>query len=342
MEFLKLQEALKGEPKYRLAQAEKAVFQDLADNWNSVTAFPKPLRERLQNECPLDIKAEVFESEKKDSTKVLITLNDGRLIETVLMKHARHAEAGSEGGGRNTVCVSCQVGCPMRCTFCATGMMGLTRSLTADEIVEQVLFFQRYLKPTGEHVNSIVFMGMGEPMLNYDNVMSAIRFMHRPEIFNIGARHFSISTSGILDKIKQLAEEDLDVNLAISLHASNDEVRKKLMPVAQAFPLKDLFAAIDYYLAKKKRKVMFEYLMIDGVNDLDIHAKELAKLMYGRLHVVNLIAYNPTGVYKATSQKRMGEFKDLLEKYGVEATVRYRYGRDIKGACGQLATKKAI
>ncbi len=330
MEISKISEALAGEPAYRLKQIDQAVFQDLVEDWNAVTGLPKALREKLSHVCPLDIKAEVFTSDKKDSVKALLTLSDGLLIETVLMRHE----------GRNTVCVSSQVGCPMRCTFCATGKMGLTRNLTADEIVSQVLFFSRYLKPEGERVGSIVFMGMGEPMLNYENVISSIRTMHRKETFNIGARHFSISTSGILDKIKMLGDEELDVNLAISLHASNDEVRKKLMPVAQAFPLRDLFTSIDYYLAKKNRKVMFEYLLIAGVNDTDEHALELSKLMKGRLHVVNLIAYNPTGVYVGSSQKRMVEFKNLLEKYGVEATVRFRFGRDIKGACGQLATAK--
>jgi 23S rRNA (adenine2503-C2)-methyltransferase len=331
MEISKLQEILAGEPAYRLKQTKKAVFEELSESWNEVTALPKPLREKLEKECPLHISAEVLVSEEKDSVKALLKLEDGNAIETVLMRHQ---------DGRNTVCVSSQVGCPMGCKFCATGKMGFIRNLTADEIVSQTLFFARFLKKEGARVGSIVFMGMGEPFLNYDNVLGSIRTMHDPEGLNIGARHFSISTSGVLDGIKRLSEEDLDINLAISLHAPNDELRKKLMPVANAITLKMLFDAIDAYVKKTNRKVMFEYLMIDGVNDTDERAKELASLMKGRLSMVNLIAYNPTGVFKASSQKRMEEFKKLLEKQGVDVTIRHRFGRDIKGACGQLATER--
>lgn len=328
-----------GEPAYRLKQAKKAVFEELAESWNDVTALPKPLREKLEKECPLAISAEVLVSEEKDSVKALLKLADENAIETVLMRHeARPRHAGAEsGGGRNTVCVSSQVGCPMGCAFCATGKMGFTRNLTADEIVTQALFFARFLKSEGARVGSIVFMGMGEPFLNYDNVIAAVKMMHDREGMDIGARHFSISTSGVLPGIKRLSEEELDINLAISLHAPNDELRKKLMPVANGVTLQMLFDAIDAYIQKTNRKVMFEYLMIDGVNDTDESARELAGLMKDRLAMVNLIAYNPTGVFKASSQKRMEEFKKLLEKQGVDATIRHRFGRDIKGACGQLA-----
>lgn len=331
MEITRLSEILASEPGYRVKQAKKAVFEDLVSSWDEVTALPKALREKLSQECPLQIPAEVSVSQSKDSVKALLPMKDGALIETVLMRHE---------GGRNTVCVSCQVGCPMRCTFCATGMMGLSRSLTADEIVAQVLFFARYLKPEGARVGSIVFMGMGEPMLNYDNVMTAIRTMHDPDGLDIGARHFSISTSGLLEGIKKLSNEDLDVNLAISLHAPNDETRKKIMPVAQAFPLEKLFAAIDEYSSKHNRKVMYEYLMLDGINDSDENARELAALMKGRLHVVNLISYNPTGVYTGTPNAKIERFKKILESQGIEVSHRRKFGRDIKGACGQLATEK--
>ena len=282
MEISRLQEVLKNEPKYRIDQARRAVFVDLAEDWNGVTGLPKVLREKLEKECPLDITSEVSTSNTSDTVKVLLTMDDGKLIETVLMRHE---------DGRNTVCVSSQVGCPMACTFCATGTMGLWRNLTTDEIVSQVLFFQRYLKPEGKRVNSIVFMGMGEPFLNYNNVLEAIHVMHDPNGFNIGARHFSISTSGVTAGIEKLTNEDLDINLAISLHAPNDEVRKRLMPIAGRYTVEELLMAVDAYIAKKGRKVMFEYLMIDGVNDTDEHAHELAKLMRKKLYVVNLIAY---------------------------------------------------
>jgi 23S rRNA (adenine2503-C2)-methyltransferase len=194
------------------------------------------------------------------------------------------------------------------------------------------------LKKEGERVGSVVFMGMGEPFLNYENVMNAVRVMNSPDGFGIGARHISISTCGIFDGIKKLAEEDLALNLAISLHASNDEVRRKLMPVAQGYEIKELLAVIDEYIAKTKRKVMFEYLLIHGVNDTDEMATELAKLLKHKLCVVNLIQYNDTGAFTASSHNRMNRFKEILEKNGVQTVMRHRFGRDIKGACGQLAT----
>jgi 23S rRNA (adenine2503-C2)-methyltransferase len=329
MEFSKISELLKGEPRYRMTQVNQAIFSDMAENWDNVTALPKDLRERLQKECLLDIAAEVSESADKDTVKALIRLADGKCIETVLMRHE---------DGRNTVCVSCMVGCPMNCAFCATGEMGLMRKLTVDEILTQILYFARMLKKEGERVGSVVFMGMGEPFLNYDNVMTAVRTMNAKDGFGIGARHISISTCGIFDGIKKLAEEDLSVNLAISLHASNDETRKKLMPVAQGYAIKDLLAVIDEYIAKTKRKVMFEYLLIHGVNDTDEMARELADLLKNKLCVVNLIQYNDTGAFIASSHNRMNRFKEILEKSRVQTTMRYRFGRDIKGACGQLAT----
>lgn len=329
MEFSKIKELLAGEPKYRLTQVNQAIFSDLVFDWAEVTSLPKMLREKLQAACPLDIPSEVSVSADKDTVKTLIKLSDGKFIETVLMRHE---------GGRNTVCVSSMVGCPMKCVFCATGEMGLMRKLTVDEIVTQVLFFARLLKKEGERVGSVVFMGMGEPFLNYDNVMQAVRVMNSPDGFGIGARHISISTCGIFDGIKKLAEEDLALNLAISLHASNDEVRRKLMPVAHGYLTKELLAVIDEYTAKTKRKVMFEYLMIHEVNDTDEMALELAGLLKNKLCVVNLIQYNDTGAFVASSHNRMNRFKEILEKKGVQATMRYRFGRDIKGACGQLAT----
>ena len=329
MEFKKITEILVGEPKYRLTQVNQAIFVDLAENWDEVTALPKKLREVLQKECSLEIPAEVSVSADKDTVKALIRLADKKFIETVLMRHE---------DGRNTVCVSCMVGCPMKCAFCATGEMGLMRKLTADEILTQVLFFARMLKKEGERVGSVVFMGMGEPFLNYENVMNAVRAMNSPDGFGIGARHISISTCGIFDGIKKLADEDLALNLAISLHASNNEVRRKLMPVAQGYEIKELLAVIDEYIAKTKRKVMFEYLLIHGVNDTDEMALELAKLLKNKLCVVNLIQYNDTGAFTASSHNRMNRFKEILEKNGVQTVMRHRFGRDIKGACGQLAT----
>ncbi len=331
MEISKLHEVLVGEPKYRQAQAKQALLHDLIDDWEQATGLPKKLRQELNKKCPLNIEAELFTSNDGLTGKAMIMLSDGKAIETVLMRHH---------GGRNTLCVSCMVGCPMNCAFCATGTMGLSRNLTTDEIITQVIFFARLLKKDDARINSVVFMGMGEPMLNYENVMAAVRQLQSPDGFNIGARHISISTCGILAGIKKLAQEDLPVNLAISLHGSNDAVRRELMPIARAYTIKELLQTVDEYIAKTKRKVMFEYLMIKGINDQDKHALELAELIKNKLIFVNLIRYNPTGKFTASSTKQMDRFKNILEKNGVAVTMRYRFGLDIKGACGQLAAKK--
>lgn len=318
------------EPKYRASQIKKGIFVDLVEDWDMITGLPKVLREKLTKQCPLNIDAEVFSDKKDTAVKALIRLDDGKRIETVLMRHT---------DGRNTVCVSCQVGCPMACAFCATGKMTLLRSLTSSEIVEQVLFFARYLKKEDKRVSGVVFMGMGEPFSNYDNVLDAVRVMNDHDGLNIGARHISISTCGVIDGINQLAEEKLQVNLAVSLHAPDDKTRRSIMPVARTHTIEELLKAVDEYIAKTNRKVMFEYLMIGGVNDSDEQARELAELMKGRLCMVNMIAYNSTGIFKSATKERMLYFKNVLEKAKVPVTIRYKHGREVKGACGQLATE---
>jgi 23S rRNA (adenine2503-C2)-methyltransferase len=330
MDLTKLEVILQNEPAFRLRQARQAVFGSCVDTWMEVKGLPLPIRETLERECPLAIDAEPITSETSDSIKTLITMSGGARIEAVLMKH---------NDGRNTVCVSSQVGCPMGCAFCATGKMGLIRNLSAFEIIEQVLFFARYLKQRDERVSGVVFMGMGEPLLNFDAVMDAVHILNDPDGFHIGARKISISTCGIVDGIQKLADEDIDVNLAISLHAPTDELRKKLMPVAESTSLSELFSAIDKYVQKKKRKVMFEYLMLDGVNDADEQAQQLVTLLKGKLCMINLIAYNDTGIFKPSSNSRIQTFKKILERGGIDTTVRHRFGDDIKGACGQLATE---
>lgn len=331
MDIIKLGEILKTEPKYRLAQAKEAIYKQFISNWNEASFFTKELRDTLNKECPLEIKADVLVSKDTDSVKAKITLNDGYEIETVLMRHK---------DGRNTVCVSCQVGCPMNCAFCATGKMGFIRSLTTDEIIEQVIFFDRYLKPEEQHVTNITFMGMGEPFLNYENVWEAVKIFNDAKHFNIGVRSISISTSGIIAGINKLTEELLHVNLAISLHAPNDKLRSELMPVNKAHNLKELFTAIDSYIEKTKRKVMFEYVLIDGVNDTEECAKQLASLMKKKLYFVNLILYNDTGIFKASKTKQVEKFKAILDRAQVHFTQRYRFGDDIQAACGQFATNK--
>lgn len=331
MNLEKLYKVLADQPKYRAKQCQEAIFNNFLSDWSQASNLPKDLVARLNTECPLHIEAQIFYSKDQKTTKALLTLEDGAQIETVLLKHR---------DGRHTVCVSTEVGCPMACTFCATGKMGLKRNLTYSEIIDQVLLFARILHQTGERVSNVVFMGMGEPFLNYDHVMKSIKYLNDKEAFNIGARHISISTCGILTGIDKLAHEKMQINLAISLHAPTDELRTQLMPINRRFPLEQLFKTIDKYIHKTGRKVMFEYLMIKGVNDRPEHARELAKIMKKPLYMVNLISYNPTDVYKASEAKTIQNFKNILDKAGIEVVQRYSFGQDIKAACGQLAIDK--
>lgn len=332
MNLEKIKQTLSTEPSFRFRQAWKAVFQDFIEDWDENTTLPKALREKLNHECPLEILHELFGSRKSDSQKALLTLDDAEKIETVLLNHRDK---------RHTLCVSTQVGCAMKCAFCATGMLGFKRSLTVGEIISQVLLFARYMKKhtQDEHIGNIVFMGMGEPFANYDHVMSAIRLLNDADAFNIGARHISISTSGLIDGIKKLAAEDLQVNLAISLHAPNDALRSKLMPINKVHSIEKLMRAVEGYVKKKNRQVMFEYLMIDGVNDTEVHARELSALIQHPLYVVNLIRYNPTGVFRASRPDAIRKFKNILLRAGVKVTERHEFGQDIDAACGQLAGK---
>lgn len=353
MDIIKLEKYLveKGEKDYRLKQIKKAAFCDLINNWDDATVLSKELREELSKKFPISSLEllSLLESKNKDSVKAIFKLNDGNIIETVLMKHLRPArtsslQSGDLAGqddaksGRNTVCVSSQAGCAMNCGFCATGKMGLKRNLTSEEIVDQVLFFARLLKKEKQVVNNVVFMGMGEPFLNYDNTIEAIRILNDKDGFNLGIRHISISTCGIAPGIAKFADENLQVNLAISLHSANDKTRSKLMPINDTYPLTVLMKAVDNYIKKTNRKVMFEYLLIDGVNDQPEDANNLAKLMKNSLYHVNLIKYHDTGgELKPSPQAKRTKFFDTLKKLGVSATFRVSFGEDILAACGQLA-----
>jgi 23S rRNA (adenine2503-C2)-methyltransferase len=329
MDINSLKEELKDEPRYRLKQVKSSIFKEFITDWGEATTLGKDLRQKLARSCPLDISAKLFESENKKTIKALITLDDDEKIETVLMKHK----------ARNTVCVSTQVGCALGCKFCATGELGFKRDLTSSEIVNQALLFARILNTEEKKITNVVFMGMGEPFLNYDNVLEAIRVLHDPDGANLGARRFSISTSGIVEGINKLASENLEVNLAISLHAPNQSLREELMPIAKKYKLDDVMKVVDLYIQKTNRKVMFEYILIDGINDSDECAKELANLLKGKLCMVNLIPMNPVGEFKPSSRKRVKEFKRILERSGLTVVQRYSFGQDIKAACGQLACK---
>ena len=330
MDLIQFQRLFNKEPRYRLGQAKKAFFQDLIKNWQEAAVLPLSLREELNKKCPIETSAKTFISKDKNTIKALLTLKDDLKIETVLMRHKDK---------RNTVCVSSQVGCPLDCSFCATGKIGFKRNLEVWEIVEQVLFFARYLKKIKEKVTNIVFMGMGEPFLNYQNVIGAIKILNDKEGFNLGARHFSISTVGIVEGIEELAKEKLQINLAVSLHAPNNELRSKLMPINKTYPIQKILNAVDDYIAKTRRRVMFEYIMLRDLNDSVKDAKALVRLMKRPLYFVNLISYNFTGIFKSSPSSRIKKFKEILEKEGVMVTQRYRFGEDIEAACGQLVAK---
>jgi len=337
MDVSNLEEVLANEPAYRLKQAREAVYKNFISDWSEATFFAKELRDKLNRECPLEINVDVLISKKEDSVKARITLKDGSQIEAVLMRHK---------DGRNTVCVSSQVGCPLGCLFCATGKMGFKRNLTSEEILEQVIFFSRYLKNitlsevegSAIRVTNVTYMGMGEPFLNYESVLTSIRILNNKDYFNIGARSISVSTAGIIDGIKKFSEEGLQLNLAISLHAPNNELRKTLMPISKKYSLEDVLKSVDEYIKKTKRKVMFEYVLIDSINDSVGCAEQLSKLMKKKLYFLNLILYNATGIFKASKTKNVEKFKSVLEKNKIDFVQRYRFGDDIQAACGQFAT----
>jgi 23S rRNA (adenine2503-C2)-methyltransferase len=330
-EYEQLKSVLAAEPKYRLGQAIKAVYGQSISDWEELTVFPKDLRQKLTTDCPLDLSASHEVSKDGRTLKAVFTVAGGR-IEAVLMRHEN----------RNTVCVSTQLGCALACRFCLTGTMGLTRNLEADEMLGQVLYFNRILKADNERVSSVVFMGMGEPLLNYDELMRAIGRLNDPGFLGIGARHISVSTSGIVPGIEKLAREKIQLNLSISLHAADNDLRNELMPINERYPLEVLLKAVAAYIRKTNRRVMIEYILLGGVNDRPRDADKLAQLLkkhLGELYFVNLIPYNDTGKFKAAAKHDVNVFKRILSQSGVSVVERFRYGRDVSAACGQLAKK---
>ena len=336
MDFARVEALLAewGEPRYRSRQVYQAATRTLTADYDGMTGLPLALRRRLSEAEPL---AELTVDEVRESAdgtiKLRLTTRDGFPVEAVAMRHR----------GRRTACLSSQSGCPLACTFCATGEMGLGRSLRSGEIVEQVLALARILRDRGASVGNVVMMGMGEPFLNYDNVLAACRTMHDPDGFNLGARHIAISTAGWVPGIEALAEEPLPLRLALSLHAPTDELREQLMPVTRRFPVARLMQACRDYRDRTGRRVFVEYLLLDGVNDSDADARRLGRLLgAGPAFHVNLIAYNPTASeYSASPQERVAAFAEILRDLGVGASYRRSHGSDIEAACGQLAVAGA-
>ncbi|NCB20405.1 MAG: 23S rRNA (adenine(2503)-C(2))-methyltransferase RlmN [Clostridia bacterium] len=334
MDISQLSKTLKALPKYRFNQAFQAVYQDYISDWQELSVFPLALRADLNLICPLTINGKVIkDGTNRDTEKALITYKDGVVVETVLIRHRDK---------RHTLCLSTQAGCPLACSFCATGNAGFQRDLTSEEIQQQYIFWARELKQKKikERIDNLVFMGMGEPFLNYDNFINAAKEFHNPEKFNIGSRRMSVSTSGIVEGIKKLATEKMQVNLAVSLHAPVDSLRIRLMPIAKKYSINNILKAVDFYIAKTGRRVMFEYLMLKNINDGDDDAEALSLIMRKKLYLINLIPYNPTGNFQASSPIRIEQFKKKLEELGVAVTCRHSQGQSINAACGQLAGEK--
>jgi 23S rRNA (adenine2503-C2)-methyltransferase len=338
------------EPAYRARQVWAWLYKRFARSIPEMTDLPAHLRTRLAERAEVRITAVIRELEAEDklTRKVLLKLSDGNVIESVLMLY----DLTDESRERRTVCVSTQAGCAVGCPFCATGQMGFVRNLTPGEIVAQVLYFARGSPAatrakapaegeTSLPITNIVFMGMGEPFLNYANVWQAIQRLHDPQGLNLGARRITISTSGIIPGILSLAKEDLQVNLAVSLHAPNDKLRDIMVPINKKYPIADLMKACRTYIETTKRRISFEYVLNDQVNASEELAHELGKLLKGMLCHVNLIPVNPTdATFARPKRDAIIAFQRIVESYGIATTVRVEKGVEIRAACGQLSTKQ--
>ncbi|MGC4107797.1 MAG: 23S rRNA (adenine(2503)-C(2))-methyltransferase RlmN [Thermomicrobiales bacterium] len=324
--------ALGGE-KYRAKQLWGWAYDKLAPGYEAMPNVPAALREKLAADLPFGSMHLVREytADDGETVKLLYQTFDGQFVETVLMLYPDRA----------TVCVSCQVGCAVGCAFCATGLGGLTRNLTAGEIVQQTVDAARRAREMGRTLTNLVMMGMGEPMQNYADTMAFIGIINDHRGLNFGARRITISTSGIVPRIDALAKEPYQVNLAVSLHAPNDELRSRLVPVNNRWPIADLLAACDRYIAETGRRISFEYALMSGINDSDEIAHELAALLRGRLCHVNVIPFNPVEVlhFERPTTAGIDRFADILRADGIPTTVRYSRGLDIAAACGQLRAK---
>jgi 23S rRNA (adenine2503-C2)-methyltransferase len=341
-----------GEPAYRAKQVWQGLYQHLYNSPEQFSNLPKSLREKLTEHTTFaPFKVKVFQDSSDGFTrKTLFELPDTNLIEAVLMRYGDPADnpqitasaPNSESRGaknRRTLCISTQAGCAMGCVFCATGQMGFKRHLSSGEIVAQVMYYARMLKDVNESVTNIVFMGMGEPFHNYENTMAAIDRLNDADGYNFGARRFTISTVGLVPQIMRFADERRQVNLAISLHAADDNERLQIMPVNKKHKVADIIDACKYYVSQTGRRVSFEWALISGVNDTPEVAKRLASKLKGLMCHVNAIPLNPTAGYngKATDRQRAILFKETLEQAGIPCTIRMRRGIDIQAGCGQLA-----
>ncbi|GAB1611709.1 MULTISPECIES: 23S rRNA (adenine(2503)-C(2))-methyltransferase RlmN [Mammaliicoccus] len=321
------------EPKFRAKQIFDWLYVKRINSFSEMTNLSKELREKLAQSFEITTLEVAVKQESKDGTiKFLFELQDGYTIETVLMRH----EYG------NSVCVTTQVGCRIGCTFCASSIGGLKRNLEAGEIVSQVLTVQKALDETDERVSQVVIMGIGEPFENYDEMMGFLKIINHDKGLNIGARHITVSTSGIIPKIYDFANESLQINFALSLHAADNETRSRLMPINRAYDLDKLMEAIEYYVEKTNRRITFEYGLFGGVNDQVHHARQLAEMIKHLNCHVNLIPVNhvPERDYVKTTKEDIFKFENELKRRGINATIRRNQGADIDAACGQLRAKE--
>ena len=318
-----------GEKKFKARQIYDWLYIKNVNDFYKMTNINKSLQEKLSNTFSLEFIKIIKKQENELTSKYLFLLLDGNYIEAVLMRH----DYGI------SVCVSSQVGCNMGCKFCESGRLKKVRDLEAYEIVEQIILIQNDIK---ERIDSVVIMGIGEPFDNYDNIMKFIRIINNPFGINIGARHITVSTSGLVPKIKKFMNEDLQVNLAISLHAPSDEIRNKIMPVNKAYSISELIDTLKEYIKKTNRRVTIEYVMLNSVNDSYEDAINLANLLRGMNVYVNLIPYNETShiEFKKSSKDVIMKFYDTLKKNGINVTIRREFGSDIDAACGQLRAKE--
>ncbi len=340
MDFKKLSAFLKENdiPAFRLKQVREAIYKNFVASWEEIAVLPAPLREKLSQKffihsvAPLEIQV----AKKGDAVKFLFELKDGLKIETVLLNLIPE---------KWSLCVSTQVGCPVRCPFCATGRKGLKRNLSPDEITDQFLAAAHYLKTKGSHkIGSVIFMGMGEPFYNYDALSDSIKVMCDPEMIGLGHRHISVSTAGHVPGIRRFAKDFPQCNLALSLHAPDDTLRNDLVPLNRTYPLAQLAKALTDYIFSTKRRVFVEYVLMDGINNSRSTANKLNSFLRSmaapKYFVVNIIPYNRTGgPYRAPTKEKIQLFAKLLEDMGIEVTTRKSMGADIEGACGQLAGK---
>jgi len=326
LEELKVWMKENGESTFRGKQILSWVYKDI-NEFDNMKNIPKSLISKLKENFTINLPKiiEVYKSDIDGTEKFLLGFEDGNLIESVLMRY-KHG---------NSICISTQIGCRMGCKFCASTLEGRIRNLSAGEILSQILVVQNYIK---ERISNIVLMGSGEPLDNYDNVVKFLEVVCAEYGLNIGQRHITLSTCGIVPKIYELADKEFSITLALSLHAFNDEKRKEIMPIANKYSIYEILEACKYYINKTNRRITFEYALVKEINDTKEDAKALGKLLKGMLCHVNLIPINEIkeNTYKRSSKKAIDDFSDILKSYGIEVTTRREMGSDINAACGQL------